>query len=726
MRRAGCLLALLALGSALPASQTVYPAASQGGSWLNLPFSSRAASLAGLGGDGQGVDALSYNPAGLASTQDYELSLYQDYWLQDADSQRLGLALPLGPGGLGLAFDNVNFGGVDLYSVNSLGQLNQQGTTYPEAWSIQAGYGLQAGPLSLGAALKGLSQNLGGQMENGYGLDLGSALRLGAFGLDLSVLQAAGELGGGALPLNADLEGTYEAWRAGNSRVDLMAGAAWLPGDASTSAALGAEVQLSELLALRAGYRTSDAQSAGGWAAGLGVRPLAWLGVDYAYNSVGGLQATNQLTLNVYWDRWWARSRPESAPTTVPSVSPEPGPSPAPEPIGSAVQAVPAVSSAASTPGAALPSAASASLPQTGPGSPTVGAASGTLSGTAAPARATTPVALALIPARPAPETAAHRAAYSIVALAGAGTSGYSGDGGSALTAELNGPLSVAVDQAGDVFIADEYNQRIRKVDASGTISTVAGTGRSGCSGDGASAMAALLNYPAAVAVDLGGDLFIADSGNNRVRKVDPSGIISTVAGNGFPGYRGDGGPATEAELSNPVGLAVDSGGDLFISDSGNKRVRKVDPSGDISTAAADLSGPVGVAVDPAGDLFIADSDANRVLELRPSGILVTVAGSGEAGYSGDGGAAVGARLHEPSGVAVDAANELFISDSDNYRIRKVDAAGNISTVAVKSKGKASRARTGPLLDHPAGLAVDASGRLVIADYGNQIVRALK
>ncbi|HTB21212.1 MAG TPA: hypothetical protein VK914_00750 [bacterium] len=301
MRPLSLLLALLALAPALPAAQTVYASASQGGTWLDLPFSSRAAALAGLGGDGQGVDALSYNPAGLAAARDCEASLYQNYWLQDATSQRLGLALPLGPGGLGLSFDNVNFGGVDLYSVNSLGQLSAQGASYPQAWAVQAGYGMNFGLFSLGAALKGLNQDLGGQVEDGFGLDVGGALRLGDFGLDLSVLQAAGELGGGTLPLNADLEATYMAWRNKNARVDLMAGLNWLPGDDSTSGALGTEAHLDGLLALRAGYRAANAQTAGGWAAGLGVSPLSWLEVDYAYNAVGGLQATNQLTLNVYW-----------------------------------------------------------------------------------------------------------------------------------------------------------------------------------------------------------------------------------------------------------------------------------------------------------------------------------------------------------------------------------------------------------------------------------------
>lgn len=340
MNRAARLLALLALCAPLRAAQTVYPAASQGGSWLDLPFSTRAAALAGLGGDGQGVDALSYNPAGLASTTDYEADLYQDYWLQDASSQRLGLALPYGPGGLGLAFDNVNFGGVDLYSVNGLGQLSPQGTTYPEAWALQAGYGLDLGAFSLGAAVKGLSQNLGGVVDSGYGVDLGGGLRLGDLGIDVSVLQAVGELGGGKLPLNADLEATYMAWRRGEAQVDLLAGLDWLPDDDSTTGALGVEAHVNKLLVLRAGYRAADTQSVGGWAAGVGFMPLSWLGVDYAYNAVGGLQATNQLTLNLYWDRTAASPAPTPSPSpTVTPVAPS-TPVPSPTPSGTVTPSV--------------------------------------------------------------------------------------------------------------------------------------------------------------------------------------------------------------------------------------------------------------------------------------------------------------------------------------------------------------------------------------------------
>ena len=244
------------------------------------------------------------------------------------------------------------------------------------------------------------------------------------------------------------------------------------------------------------------------------------------------------------------------------------------------------------------------------------------------------------------------------------------------------------MDARGNLYIADGWNHRIRGVSPSGIISTVAGNGAPWFSGDGGSATSASVCQPTGVAVDAAGNLYIADYGNHRIRGVSPSGIISTVAGSGTQGFSGDGGPATSASLNYPGSVAVDAAGNLYIADSQNDRIRKVSASGIISTVAgngalgfsgdggpassASLLLPGGVAVDAAGNLYIADSQNDRIRKVSASGIISTVAGSGAQGFSGDGGPATSALLYGPFGVAVDAAGDLYIGDFHNYRIRKV------------------------------------------------------
>ena len=277
-----------------------------------------------------------------------------------------------------------------------------------------------------------------------------------------------------------------------------------------------------------------------------------------------------------------------------------------------------------------------------------------------------------------------------ISTVAGTGTRGYSGDGGPATIAELYMPTGVAVDVTGNIYFAD--NQRIRKVTAStGIITTVAGSGVQGYSGDGGPAASAELNWPWAVAVDAVGNIYFTDTDNQRIRKVAVStGIITTVAGIGTPGYSGDGGPATSAELNSPFGIAVDAAGNIYFADYFNNRVRKVTAStGDISTVAgngtqgfsgdgamatsAEMYYPTSVAVDTVGNLYIADDVNDRIRKVTAStGIIQTVAGTGSTGYSGDGGPATGGELFWPYGVAVDTAGNIYIADKDNNRIRAV------------------------------------------------------
>jgi trimeric autotransporter adhesin len=336
----------------------------------------------------------------------------------------------------------------------------------------------------------------------------------------------------------------------------------------------------------------------------------------------------------------------------------------------------------------------------------------------------------------------------TIVSAAGNGTEGFSGSGGAPTSAELNLPVGAAVDSAGDIFIADALNNVVWKVSAAtGTITTIAGNGMSGFSGDGGAATSAELNTPSGVAVDSAGNLYIADAGNNRIRIVS-AGTITTIAGNGTSGFSGDGGAATSAELNDATGVAVDSAGDLYIADVGNQRVRIVSAatgtittiagngtsgfSGDTGAAtSAELNNPNGVTVDSAGNLYIADSGNQRIRVVSAAtGLITTIAGDGTGGFSGDNGAATSAELNNPDSVAVDGAGDIYIADTLNNRIRMVSAAtGTITTIAgngtLGSSGN-NGAATGAELHTPISVALDSVGNLYIADSLNFVVREVE
>ena len=336
--------------------------------------------------------------------------------------------------------------------------------------------------------------------------------------------------------------------------------------------------------------------------------------------------------------------------------------------------------------------------------------------------------------------------AASIFTVAGTGNLGFKGDGGLATKAHLWFAAAVAVDVRGNVFVADSFNNRIRRVDArTGVITTVAGMGTQGFSGDRGLATKATLNSPGGVALDSAGNILIADTFNHRIRIVDHrTGIIRTLVGSGIRGSSGDDGLAIRAQLSEPTGIYVDLAGNLFIADTANHRVQLVKKAtsmistlagtgtpgfsgdGGIGTAAQ-LNGPTAVAVDGDGRVLIADTFNNRVRRLDTlTETISTIAGAGSEGFDGDGALGSEAELTEPAGVAVDAKGNILIADTFNNRIRQIDHLSGIITTVVGvgtrgSSGNGTRALSAEL-NNPVGLTQDALGNIVVADAGNHRV----
>lgn len=337
-----------------------------------------------------------------------------------------------------------------------------------------------------------------------------------------------------------------------------------------------------------------------------------------------------------------------------------------------------------------------------------------------------------------------------IETIAGTGSRGFSGDGGPATDAQLALPRAVAIDSAGTVYIADSGNNRVRAVDPTGTISLLAGTGTGAIAGfdgtDGPAAEADITN-PLGLALLADGDLLVSEFGNQKVRRIelDESRFIRDFAGRGVAAFGGDGGPAPEANLQSPSGITLDSLGNTYITERFNFRVRRVDPNGIINTVAgsfdtgfggdgfeatvARLNEPTGVAVDAIGNVYIADRANHRVRRVGIDGLIRTIAGTGENAFGGDGGPAVFAQLSTPSDVAIDEANRLYVSDAGNDRVRVIDLdTGVIQSVA----GSGSRGSSGDQgtaltfsVDDPSGLAVARDSTVLIADAGNDRILRL-
>ena len=333
-------------------------------------------------------------------------------------------------------------------------------------------------------------------------------------------------------------------------------------------------------------------------------------------------------------------------------------------------------------------------------------------------------------------------AADNMVTIAGSGSDGFSGDGGNALAAQMGAIWGLAVDAQGNVYFADTWNQRVRKVTAGGAISTIAGSGSLGDGGDGGPALSADLFWPAGLALDTAGNLYVSTGA--RVRKISSDGTIAAFAGTSSAGYGGDGQNATAAALREPRGLAVDSAGNVYIADSGNFRIRKVGQNGKIATIAGNgqygYSGDGGpptaasigyveaLALDPSGNLYFSDPYNHCVRRIYPSGTIQTVAG-GTFGTGGDGGPPTGAQLKYPRGLVVDRNGNLFVADSLNYKVRVVGAGGTLFTAAgTGSAGFTGDGGPGPYasLNMPYALAADPAGNLYIGDLHNFRIRCLQ
>ncbi len=335
--------------------------------------------------------------------------------------------------------------------------------------------------------------------------------------------------------------------------------------------------------------------------------------------------------------------------------------------------------------------------------------------------------------------------AQRINTVAGNGSPGYSGDGGQATLAELKAPNAVCFDRSGNMYICDQEGNRIRMVDLSGVITTFAGNGNQGYGGDNGAATAAQIDRPSVAVFDSSQNMYIADYGNNLVRKINTSGIITTFAGiPGSSGSTGDGGAATAATLNLPTCVITDDTGNVYLSDGGNNVIRKINTLGIISliagnylggysgdggiATAAELSSPIRIDFDPARNLVINDVSNNRIRRVDASGIITTVAGNGVAGFSGDGAPATNAEINTAFGMGIDSYGDILIADSHNERVRLVNTSGIISTIA--GNGVAGFSGDGGLataceIDFPSQVDCDKYNNIYISDNSNNRIRKI-
>jgi sugar lactone lactonase YvrE len=316
--------------------------------------------------------------------------------------------------------------------------------------------------------------------------------------------------------------------------------------------------------------------------------------------------------------------------------------------------------------------------------------------------------------------------------FAGNGTEGYADGTGTA--AAFYRPDGIAIDGSGNLYVGDMANNRIRKITPAGVVSTLAGSGAAGyADGTGTSAQ---FYYPAGIAIDASGNLYVADWAGNRIRKVTSAGVVSTLAGNGTAGFAD--GTGTSAQFNNPIGIAIDASGNLYVADEGNNRVRKITSGGVVTTIAgngtagyadgvgtfAQFNPPSGITIDGSGNLYVTDQNNYRIREITPAGAVTTLAGNGTAGYVDGNGAF--AEFNQPAGIARDGSGNLYVTDFGNNCIRKITPASVVSTLAGNgAAGYSDGTGTSAQFNGPGGIAVDGSGNLYVADWLNNRIRKI-
>ena len=322
--------------------------------------------------------------------------------------------------------------------------------------------------------------------------------------------------------------------------------------------------------------------------------------------------------------------------------------------------------------------------------------------------------------------------AYLVTTFAGSGSNGSANGRGTA--ASFQYPYGVTVDSSGNVYVADTYNQLIRKIDPTGTVTTLAGSGSYG-SADGVGTTASFY-YPKGVAVDSSGNVYVVDVGNNLIRKIDTAGTVTTLAGSGSAGSTN--GVGTAASFNYPYGVAVDSSGNVYVADTSNHLIRKIDTVGTVTTLAGSGSAgsangvgtvasfyyPYGLAVDASGNVYVADTYNQLIRKIDTSGTVTTLAGSGSDGSAN--GIGTAASFSNPSGVAVDPIGNVYVADTDNNLIRKIDTSGTVTTIAGSgSTGSANGVGTAASFNYPFGVAIDSYGNMYVADQSNSLIRKI-